>query len=509
MARLVVVGGGLGGLAVAIRSQAAGHQVTLVERRAQVGGRAYQFQESGYTFDMGPTIITAPELLESLWATAGRNLHDDVKLVPMRPCYDLRFRSGGELSYWSDSEAMVEEIAAFAPGDVAGYHRFMRDTATVYKRAFDDLGRQSFDSLLGFAKLVPELMRLGGYMSVYRYVSRYFKDERLRAAFSFHPLFIGGSPFRASALFSIIPYLEQRGGVWFAEGGTYSVVAAMARLFTSLGGELRCGDGVQQVIVSNDRAAGVLLESGVAITADAVVSNADTADTYLHLVPPSNRRHFSDRKVRGMHYSMSCFLLYLGTDRQYPELRHHTIVMPRDYRKAVNGIFAGHLIEDDLALYLHLPSHTDPSLAPPGGEAMYALVPVPNLKGDLDWPEAGDRLRDAAIGILRDELGMTDIERHIVVERRFTPLDFRDQLASHLGAAFSLEPTLLQAGYFRPHNRSEDLPGLYLVGAGTHPGAGIPGVLMSAEITAGLLAGDFPLAPVGAKARTSEVMVPR
>jgi phytoene desaturase len=201
---------------------------------------------------------------------------------------------------------------------------------------------------------------------------------------------------------------------------------------------------------------------------------------------------------------MSCFLLFLGTDRQYPELRHHTIVMPRDYRGAVNAIFAGRLREDDLALYLHLPSRTDPSLAPEGGEAMYALVPVPNLKGDLSWPEAGDRLRNAALRILRDELGMTDIERHIVVERRFTPLDFRDQLASHLGAAFSLEPTLLQAGYFRPHNRSQDLPGLYLVGAGTHPGAGIPGVLMSAEITAGLLTHDLPVASAGKAARASE-----
>lgn len=492
MGRIVVVGGGFGGLATAIRAQAAGHQVTLVERRSRVGGRAYQFQEAGYTFDMGPTIMTAPELLAELWAVAGEDYRSDVTLHPLHPCYDLVFRGGGRLAYWSNDADMAAEIERFAPGEGTGYRRLMQDTGRLYQRAFEELGRQPFDSLVGFIKVAPDLLRMGGWMSVYQYVSRYLRDDRLRAAFSFHPLFIGGNPFRASALFSIIPYLEQRGGVWFVQGGTYALVAAMERLFRRLGGEVQCGDGVAQVLVGGGRARGVGLDSGCILPADAVVSNADVATTYSRLVPPAARRRYTDRHLRGMSYSMSCYVLYLGLDRQYPHLRHHTVVMPRDYRGAVNAIFGGTLREDDLALYLHLPTRTDPTLAPTGGDTLYALVPVPNLLGGLQWPEAGEALREHALNILEQELGMTDLRRHIVVERQFTPLEFQRDLASYAGAAFSFEPTLLQAGYFRPHNRSEDVAGLYLTGAGTHPGAGVPGVLMSAEVTANQVLADLP-----------------
>jgi len=492
MGRVVVVGAGFGGLATAIRTQAAGHEVTVVERRSRVGGRAYQFQEGGYTFDMGPTIITAPQLLADLWALAGRDYRADVSLSPQHPCYDLVFRGGGRLSYWSGQAEMVAEVERFAPGESAGYRRLMQASGQLYLRAFEDLGRQPFDSLLGFLKVAPALLRLGGWMSVYQYVSRYLRDDRLRAAFSFHPLFIGGNPFRASALFSIIPYLEQQGGVWFVHGGTYALVTAMERLFRSLGGVVQCGDGVEQVLVEGGRATGVRLASGRTLQADAVVSNADVATTYSKLVPRDARRRYTDGHIRRMRYSMSCYVLYLGLDRQYPSLRHHTIVMPRDYRGAVNGIFGGKLREDDLALYLHLPTRTDASLAPAGGESLYALVPVPNLLGSLQWPDAGARLRDSALDILERELGMEGIRKHIVVERQFTPQNFQQDLASYAGAAFSFEPTLLQAGYFRPHNRSEDVAGLYLTGAGTHPGAGVPGVLMSAEVTANQLLADLP-----------------
>jgi phytoene desaturase len=386
---------------------------------------------------------------------------------------------------------MEEEIARFRPQDVAGYRRFMADTASLHDRAFEQLARQPFHSLAAFARVAPELVRLGAHRSVYSFVSQYFADARLRTVFSFHPLFIGGNPFRASSIYSIVPYLERAGGVWFARGGMYALVEAMGRLLSSLGGEVRCGDGVAEIMVERGRATGVLLGSGAALPADAVVSNADVATTYMQLIPPQHRRRNSDARMRRFGYSMSCYILYLGLNRQYPDLRHHTIVMPRRYRDVVQAIFAGRLLEDDLAIYVHAPTRTDPSLAPPGGESIYALVPVPNLASGIDWAIAGDRLRGRVLEALRDELGMADVEQHIAVERRFTPLDFQAQLASHLGSGFSIEPTLLQSAYFRPHNRSEDVAGLYLVGAGTHPGAGLPGVLMSAEIGANLVLADL------------------
>ena len=514
MSRAIVIGGGFGGLAAAIRLQAAGRQVTLVESATQLGGRAGQIEDSGYTFDMGPTIITAPHLLEDLWSAAGRDLHADVDLMPLRPYYQIRFRDGTSVEYGPNrplpldggrgagatgppgqlvgDDGFEAEVARLSPGDLPGYRRFLADTELIYRRAFVQLGRQPFHAWQTFARVGPELVRLGAHRSVYSFVSRYVRDEHLRCVLSFHPLFLGGSPFRASAIYSIVPYLEQQGGVWFAKGGMHALVGAMGRLFQTISGELRVGEPVAEILAEGGRAAGVRLASGERVPAEIVVSNADVATTYGKLVPPPYRKRHVGRRLEHFSYSMSCFLLYLGLDRQYPHLRHHTILMPRDYRGVVEDIFGGRLREDDLAVYLHAPTRTDPSLAPPGGESISALVPVPNLKGNLDWPAAGDRLRDRVIDVLERELGLDDLARHIVVEHRGTPLDFRDRLASFLGAAFSIEPTLLQSAYFRPHNRSAQLPGLYLVGAGTHPGAGLPGVLLSAEITAGLVAAAHP-----------------
>ena len=489
MARIVVIGAGLGGLAAAIRLQAAGHRVSLVEAGPRLGGRAGQIRDAGYTFDMGPTIITAPSLLEDLWRVAGRDLRAAVELVPLRPYYQIRFRDGTRFEYGPDIEA---EVARISPRDVPGYRRFMADTEQIYHRAFEQLGRRPFHAWQEFARVGPELVRLGAHRSVYSFVSGYVRDEHLRCVLSFHPLFLGGNPFKSSAIYGIVPYLEQQGGVWFARGGMHALVEAMGRLFAEIGGEIRCGESVSEILAAGGRAAGVRLAGGAALPAEVVVSNADVTTTYEKLLPPAHRGRHAGRRLDRYSYSMSCFLLYLGLDRQYPHLRHHTILMPRDYRGVVEGIFKRRLCEDDLAVYVHAPTRTDPSLAPPGGESIYALVPVPNLAGTLTWPGAGDRLRDRVVRLLADELGMDDLERHIAVEHRFTPLDFRDRLASFRGAAFSLEPTLLQSAYFRPHNRSARLPGLYLVGAGTHPGAGLPGVLLSAEITAGLVTAERP-----------------
>jgi phytoene desaturase len=525
VSRAVVIGSGFGGLAAAIRLQAAGHEVTLIEAGQQVGGRAGQIKDRGFTFDMGPTIITAPNLLEDLWSAAGCDLHADVDLVLLTPYYQIRFRDGTCFDYgprppilgggsksprpsgegWSEGappgprpsgtvpiDDFEAEVLRISPSDLPGYRRFMAATEQIYRRAFEQLGRQPFHSWQQFARVAPELVRLGAHRSVYSFVSTFIQNEHLRCILSFHPLFLGGNPFKASAIYSIVPYLERQGGVWFARGGMHALVEAMARRFASLGGDLRLGTPVTEIAVIGGRAAGVTLTDGTRIPAEIVVSNADVTNTYGKLVPPTYRHRHVGRNLEQFSYSMSCFLLYLGLDRQYPDLRHHTILMPRNYRGVVDAIFGGRLREDDLAIYLHAPTRTDPSMAPPGCESVYALVPVPNLAGTLDWPAAGDRLRDTVIAVLDRELGMTDVAKHIVVEHRYTPLDFRDRLSSFLGAAFSIEPTLLQSAYFRPHNRSSQLPGLYIVGAGTHPGAGLPGALLTAEITANLIAAERP-----------------
>lgn len=436
---------------------------------------------------MGPSLITAPDLLQDLWAAAGRRLEDDVTLVPLRPFYRIYFSDGRFFDSWGTPAEDEAEIARFEPRDVAGYRAFLAETQRLYQRAFVDLADQPFLTAGTFLRAMPELVRFGAQRSVYAYVARYFRDPQLRMAFSFHPLFIGGNPFRASAIYSIVPYLERLGGVHFSMGGTYAVVEAMERLFTDLGGLVRCGVPVEQIVLKDRQASGVRLADGTALQASAVVANSDVATTYLKLLPASAQRVFTTHRLTSYRYSMSCFLLYLGLNRQYEQLKHHTIIMPQRYRKLIHSIFDGQGLPDDLALYLHAPTKTDPSMAPPGGESLYVLAPVPNLAHGIDWEKMAPMFRDKIFRFLEQDVGLDGLEASIQVEQHFTPLDFEAQLQSYLGAAFSIEPTLLQSAYLRPHNRSSQIKNLYFVGAGTHPGAGIPGVLLSAAITSRLV----------------------
>ena len=492
-ARVVIIGGGFGGLAAAIRLQAAGYAVRLVEARERLGGRAYQLRESGFTFDMGPTLITVPRLLEELWELAGRRLEDDLTLAPLRPYYRIYFQNGRHFDYGASPEEDEREIARFAPDDVAGYRAFMRVTESIYQRAFEDLAGQPFDRFATFARVVPELVRLGAARSVYSLVADHIHNPYLRTVFSFHPLFIGGNPFRASAIYSIVPYLERQGGVHFAPGGMHSVIEAMARLLTDLGGEITCGHAVAEILVEGGRTTGVRLEDGTTLAASVVVANSDAATTLLSLVDRQARPRLERWRLNRYRYSMSCFLLYLGLDRQYDKLLHHTIIMPDRYRALISHIFDGRGLPDDLALYLHAPTKTDPDMAPPGGESLYILAPVPHLGRGIDWEREANPFRDRIIHFLEHDFGLTGLSESILVERQFTPLDFQSELRSWLGAAFSIEPTLTQSAWFRPHNRVGGVRGLYLVGAGTHPGAGVPGVLLSASITSQLVRADVPL----------------
>jgi phytoene desaturase len=492
MSDIVVIGSGFAGLAAAIQLQAQGHRVQIVEQRQKVGGRSYQLIDRGYVFDMGPSLITAPDLIDDVFAAAGRRTADYVTIVPLDPFYRIYFDDGRCFDYTGDQARMEAEVARFSPDDVDGYRRFMAGIKVIYERAFADLAHQPFLRRADFAKIMPELVRLKAIRSVYSYVASYIRDPHLRMVFSFHPLFLGGNPFTASSIYAIIPYLERLGGVHFALGGMYALVEGFARLFTELGGQITTGAEVAEIIVADGRARGVRTRDGRALPADIVVSNADVATTYKELIAPEWRRRWTDHRIGRLRYSMSSFLLYLGLDRHYDKLRHHTILIGDRYKGLVGDIFGGRLA-DDFSIYLHAPTMTDPAMAPPGHESVYLLVPVPHLGcEDVDWERDGDRFRDRIVHYLEYDFGLPDFARSIVVEHRFTPLDFERELGAYLGTGWQMEPTLFQSAYFRPHNRSEDVRGLYLAGAGTHPGAGLPGVLLSAEITAKLIERDAP-----------------
>jgi phytoene desaturase len=477
----VVIGAGFGGLAAAIRLGARGYHVTVLEKLDTPGGRAAVIHQDGFTFDTGPTILTAPFLLEELWRLCGRQMADDVTLRPVSPFYRIRFSDGSIFDCTGDPVAMRAEVARLSPGDLEGYERFMRLSETACRIGFEQLGHVPFGSWTDMARVVPDLLRLGGYRSVHALVSRYIKDPRLRIVFSFHPLLIGGNPFTASAIYTLIPFLERRWGVHFALGGTGIVVRGLVGLIEGQGGTIRYGAEVEHITVSRGRAIGVRLRSGETIGADIVVSNADSAWTYRKLLPPGVRRRWTDRRLQRARYSMGLFLWYFGTDRRYDDVAHHTIVLGPRYRSLLRDIFKRKVLADDFSLYLHRPTATDPSLAPPGCDAFYVLSPVPNLAGDTDWQVAAEPYRQAIAKHLAATV-LPDLEQHIVTSRLMTPLDFQQRLCAWQGAAFGLEPVLTQSAWFRPHNRSEDIAGLYLVGAGTHPGAGVPGVLSSAKV---------------------------
>jgi phytoene desaturase len=480
---IIVVGAGFGGLAHAIRLQARGYQVTLLEKRAQVGGRAYQLKKDGYTFDMGPSLITAPAIIEEVFAAAGKRSADYLDVVPLEPFYRIYFHDGRWMDYTGNADEMKRQMAQFDPADAERYDDFMRDVKPIYDAVITDgLGSQPFDSWTRFARFAPRALRLGGLTPVYSFASRYFRHENNRFAFSFHPLFIGGSPFRSPSIYIMIPYLEKVGGVWYAKGGMYSLVEAFQQVFQEAGGELRVASEVERIVVENGRATGVVV-NGETLHADAVVCNADIPTTYRQLVDASHRRKWTDARLDKLHMTMSCFLLYIGTRRQYPQLLHHTLILSQRYRDLVSDIFDKKIIAEDFSIYLHVPTRTDPSMAPPGCESMYLLVPVPHLTDDLDWRELAPRFTERILTFLEEEFGMEDLRASIEVLEQFTPLDFESELNSFRGSAFAIEPRLTQSAVFRPHNRSEDVDRLYFVGAGTHPGGGVPGVLLSAQAT--------------------------
>ncbi len=477
----VVIGSGFGGLAAAVRLGARGYRVSVLEKLDAPGGRAYVFRQDGYTFDAGPTIITAPFLLEELWAMCGRSLADDVDLRAIEPFYRIRFEDGEHFDCSSDPAAMRAEVARLSPDDVAGYERFIRASEEIFRVGFEQLGHVAFDNWTDMARVLPELIRLQSYRTVFGMVAKYVADPRLRQVLSFHPLLVGGNPFSTTSVYCLIAFLERRWGVHFAMGGTGALVAGLVDLIHGQGGSVLCNTEVSSITVEGRRATGVELASGERIAADIVVSNADSAWTYRHLVPAASRRRWTDRRLARARYSMSLFVWYFGTNRRYEDVPHHMILLGPRYRELLADIFDRKVLAKDFSMYLHRPTATDPSLAPPGCDAFYVLSPVPHLEANVDWTTRAEPYRQALARALSESV-LPGLDDAVVSSRLMTPLDFRDRLNSVNGAAFGLEPVLTQSAWFRPHNRSEELERLYLVGAGTHPGAGLPGVISSARV---------------------------
>lgn len=491
MKKCVIIGAGFGGLALGIRLQVAGIATTIVEARDKPGGRAYVWQDGDFTFDAGPTVITDPSAIEALFELAGKRLADYVELLPVNPFYRLCWEDGSVFNYDNDSEQLAAQIAGFNPEDVAGYQRFLAYSRAVFNEGYLKLGAVPFLSFRDMLHAGPQLVRLQAWQSVYSKVASYIKDERLRQAFSFHSLLVGGNPFATSSIYTLIHALEREWGVWFPRGGTGALVSGMVKLFQDLGGRMELNARVQRIETRGDRACAVQLADGRRLEADAVASNADVVHTYEALLGHHPRGSANAAALKRKRMSNSLFVLYFGLNHHHSQLAHHTVCFGPRYRELIDDIFHADTLSEDFSLYLHAPCVTDPSLAPPGCSSYYVLAPVPHLgNAPLDWRVEGPRLRDRIFDYLEQRY-MPGLREQLVTHRMFTPEDFRDTLAAHHGSAFSLEPILTQSAWFRPHNRDSTIPNLYLVGAGTHPGAGVPGVIGSAKATAGLMMEDL------------------
>jgi phytoene desaturase len=489
MKHVVVIGAGFGGLALAIRLQSAGIATTILEGRDEPGGRAYVWRRDGYVFDAGPTVITDPNCLKELWALSGHDMASDVDLMPVAPFYRLTWPDGTCFDYSNDDDALNRQIATLEPADVAGYRRFLDYSAGVYAEGYERLGAVPFLDFRSMLHAAPHLARYQAWRSVYSIVASFVSNEKLRQALSFHTLLVGGNPFTTSAIYALIHKLERDGGVWFARGGTNALVAAMVRHFERLGGELKLGDPVEEIVADEDQVRAIRTRSGWQVTVDAVASNADVVHSYRLLGHPRGRR--MARKLARKRHSPSLFVVHLGLRGESPDLPHHSILFGPRFQGLLNDIYRGSRLASDPSIYLHHPSATDPSMAPPSHSTLYALAPVPHLGHlDCDWEAEAPRYRDRILSILEERL-IPGLRDRIEIAFDYTPRDFAVDLNAHLGSAFSLEPLLTQSAWFRVHNRDDSLSNLYFVGAGTHPGAGIPGVVGSAKATAGLMIDDL------------------
>ncbi|MEM7033370.1 MAG: phytoene desaturase [Chloroflexota bacterium] len=491
--QVIIIGSGFGGLSAAARLAAQGYHVKIFEHRDKPGGRGYLYEFDGFKFDGGPTVITAPFMFDDIFALAGRRREDYIQFVPCDPFYRIFNHEGRSFDYNGDHEFILSQIGQWNEADQNGYTRFMNSTQAIFQKGFVELADHPFLKFQDMLRVAPDLVRLQSHKTVYEYASQFIEDDFLRRCFSFHPLLVGGNPFDTTSIYAMIHYLEREWGIHYALGGTGAIVDGLVRLIEELGGEISLNSSVEEILIEENRAIGIRLSDGSIHKADHVISNADVATTYMKMIP-SRYRGFrnSDWRYKMMtRYSMSLFVIYFGTKRRYnnTNLAHHNIILGERYEGLLTDIFKRKHLSDDFSLYLHMPTLTDPSMAPEGCESFYVLSPVPHLDADIDWTQAAKPYRDAIMQFLEDNY-LPDLQENIVVEHYIDPLHFQNTLNSYKGSAFSVEPILTQSAWFRPHNRSEDFENLYFVGAGTHPGAGLPGVLSSAKIAEDLIVGE-------------------
>ena len=482
----VVIGAGFGGMAAALRLRAKGYRVTVIDRCRQLGGRAQIFERDGFRHDAGPTVITAPFLFDELFALFGERFSDHVKLVPLKPWYRFCFADGDHFDYGGTLQDTLAEIARISADDQAGYLRLLEHSRRLFEVGFTQLSDQPFDRLRSMLRVIPSLLRLRCDRSVWGLVKTFLKNDKLRQAFSIQPLLVGGNPFDTTSIYGLIHYLERSFGVHFAMGGTGAITQALGALMERRGVAVQLGRTVTRIRVKNGTATAVELADGSVLPADLVVSNADAAHLYTSMIPKAEQGWASRLKLSAANYSMGLFVLYFGTRRTYPDVAHHTIWLGERYRELLDEIFNQKILSKDFSLYLHRPTATDPSFAPEGCESFYVLCPVPNLQADLDWNVEGPRLRDRIVAAL-DRTILPGLAQTITAEFSMTPRDFEQDYLSVNGAGFSVAPLFRQSAWFRFHNRAEGISNLYLVGAGTHPGAGLPGVLCSAKVVEALV----------------------
>lgn len=485
---IIIIGSGFGGLATASRLLSEGYSVEIFEKRNKPGGRAYVYEKDGFTFDGGPTVITAPFLFDEIFEKAGKKRENYISFTPCDPFYRIFNAYGDKFDYNGDHEFVLNEIERWNPNDKQGYTDFIKSTKAIFQKGFVELADQPFLSLWDMIKVIPDLIRLQSHRSVYNYISRFIENGFLRRVFSFHPLLVGGNPFDTTSIYAMIHYLEREWGVHYAMGGTGAIIKAFTQLIEEQGGKIYLEAEVDKILIKNGKASGIRLKNGESYHADKIVSNADVAFTYRHMIPVEKRPTYSNRKIDRMQYSMSLFVIYFGTKKRYldSKLEHHNIILGERYEQLLQDIFHNKKLAEDFSLYLHMPTKTDSSLAPEGCESFYVLSPVPHLDADIDWNTQAKPYRDAIMNFLEENY-LPDLQENIVVEHHIDPLHFQNTLNSYKGSAFSIEPILTQSAWFRPHNKAEDIDNLFFVGAGTHPGAGIPGVLSSAKIAEKLI----------------------
>ena len=491
--RIAVIGSGFGGLSAAIRLAAKGHDVTIYEKLDNWGGRAYQYEVNGFKFDGGPTVITAPHQYDELFELAGKRREDYMTLVPLDPYYRIFNKDNRYFDYWRDSKRTEAEIAKFSPADVEGYKKFLQGTTDIFNW-FHPFTEKSFHSFGEFSKIFPKVIGSGTWRSMYGYAAQFVKDDFIRQVCSFHPLLVGGNPFDTPSIYGLIIQFEKEWGVHYGMGGTGAIVNGLGKLFLDCGGKIHFNTEVKEIIIKNKKACGVRLMDGSAEVADEVVCNGDIAFACKNLIAAEHMPFALKAWLGSMEYSNSLVVIYFGTDRTYEEspLQHHNLVLGDRYKDLMGDIFKRKSIGRELGLYLHMPSRTDPTISPEGCGSFYVLSLVPNLSGKIDWNDMMPSYTDKVLGFLQEQY-LPDLKSHIIAQHSVSPLNFQNRLNSHLGAAFSVKPSMMQSGYFRPQVKSGFFNNLYFVGAGVHPGAGVPAVMASGKIAANTIDPSSPV----------------